>query len=220
MVNFFNAIFSSDFIKIQLVCVHICPVTKSCPALLQPHGLCSLPGSSVHGISQVTTQPSDSGSGAKGGGRLREPEGGRPSTKGVGPIPSLHQTTPPTLKPPGLSHPPPPTTSTSAPPGPSQYLEGPRRAVLPSLSSLSRHPPPVLGQLHTSRRQRRSRPLKPQRRHGYPLPSLDPGAERRERYYLLPHQRCPWPRGAAALDPGRRFSARLFRFLQNRKILQ
>ena len=55
------------------------------------------------------SQPSDSGSGAKGGGRLREPEGGRPSTKGVGPIPSLHQTTPPTLKPPGLSHPPPPT---------------------------------------------------------------------------------------------------------------
>ena len=33
----------------------ICAQSLSHVLLLQPHGLCSLPGSSVHGISQVTT---------------------------------------------------------------------------------------------------------------------------------------------------------------------
>lgn len=145
------------------------------------------------------SQPSDSGSGAKEAGACERPGKGRPSTKGVGPIPSLRQTTPPSTRP---SHPPPPTTATSAPPGPSQYLEraSPRRpsplcprspATLPRPPGSFTPPPPTpLPTPQTSTPALR-----------VPLPSPRPW-RRRERYYLC-HARCPWPWGAAALDPGR-----------------
>lgn len=77
---------------------------------------------------------------------------------------------PPPLEQPRLSHPPPPhnrhlrsTRAESIPRGASQHR--------PSLSLLALPPPPApaRGQPHTSRRQRRSRPLKPQRRHRHPL---------------------------------------------------
>lgn len=143
----------------------------------------------------------------KEAGVCERPGKGRPNTEGVGPVPSLRQTSPPPQpRPPRLSHPPPPHNRHLR----SAWAESTHRRASPcrpSLSLCSPYPSPqVRGQPHTSRRQRRSRPLKPQRRYGHPPPPQTPARSTEDDVTFCHTRGAPGLGGAAALDPGRRFS--------------